>query len=117
MKTMSDHDDELTEYAASQELNLYKEYRDVLGLFAYVVETDRRFYLANSVDVVTHEQTNEPYFEIQLEDARVWDVFRSSRFIQRARILSCRDVNIEELPARADAGLPADGPLVPPQHD
>jgi hypothetical protein len=29
------------------ELALYREYRDVLPMFRYVVETDRRFYLCN----------------------------------------------------------------------
>ncbi len=32
---MTDGDDELAQYAADQELNLYKEYRDVIGLFRY----------------------------------------------------------------------------------
>lgn len=111
---MTDRDDELAHYAADQELNLYKEYRDVIGLFRYIVETDRRFYLANSVEVTTHHETGDTYFELLLGDAWVWDVFRSSRFIQRARILSFRDVNIEELPQRDDDDMPADGPFVPP---
>lgn len=54
---MTDRDDELAQYAADQELNLYREYRDVVGLFRYIVETDRRFYLANSVEMVTHDET------------------------------------------------------------
>ena len=111
---MTDGDDELAQYAADQELNLYKEYRDVIGLFRYVVETDRRFYLANSVEMVTHHETGDTYFELMLEDAWVWDVFRTSRFIQRARILSFRDINIEELPNREDHTMPVDGPHVPP---
>src|SRR5690625_1079357 len=114
---MTEGDDELAQYAANQELNLYKEYRDVIGLFQYIVETDRRFYLANSVNVVTHHETGDTYFELLLEDAWVWDVFRSSRFIQRARVLSFRDINIEELPSREDPGMPADGPFVSPPGD
>ncbi len=111
---MTDRDDELAHYAADQELNLYKEYRDVIGLFRYIVETDRRFYLANSVEVITHHETGDTYFELVLVDAWVWDVFRSSRFIQRAKVLSFRDVNIEELPSREDPDMPADGPFVTP---
>jgi len=114
---MTDGDDELAQYAADQEFNLYKEYRDVIGLFRYVVETDRRFYLANSVEMVTHHETGDTYFELMLEDAWVWDVFRTSRFIQRARILSFRDINIEELPNREDHIMPADGPHVPPLEE
>lgn len=97
---MSDFDgDELENYEATQELTLYREYRDVVNLFRYIVETDRRFYLANDVNVTTHAEASDVYFEIKLEDAWVWDIYRTSRFIKRARILSFRDVNVEELPS------------------
>ncbi|MCU1537232.1 MAG: hypothetical protein JWP82_1583, partial [Humibacillus sp.] len=43
--------EDLEKYETEMELQLYKEYRDVVGLFTHVVETERRFYLANSVDV------------------------------------------------------------------
>ena len=102
---MTDRDDELAQYAADQELNLYKEYRDVIGLFQYIVETDRRFYLANSVDLVTHHETGDTYFELLLEDAWVWDVFRSynapafsasamsiSKNFRTGTILTCRQM-------------------------
>ena len=36
-------DEELEQYEAEMELTLYREYRDVVGIFKYVVETDRRF--------------------------------------------------------------------------
>ncbi len=38
--------EDLERYEAEMELQLYQEYRDVLGMFQYVVETERRFYLA-----------------------------------------------------------------------
>ena len=41
----------LEKYETEMELTLYKEYRDIVSQFSYVVETERRFYLANSVDV------------------------------------------------------------------
>jgi hypothetical protein len=41
--------EDLEKYEADLELQLYREYRDVVGLFSYVVETERRFYLANGV--------------------------------------------------------------------
>ena len=47
--TMSAED--LEKYETEMELHLYREYRDVVGIFKYVVETDRRFYLCNQVDV------------------------------------------------------------------
>jgi len=46
--------EDLEKYETEMELSLYKEYRDIVGQFAYVVETERRFYLANSVDVAAH---------------------------------------------------------------
>ena len=42
-------DDEFEDYDREVELALYREYRDVVGQFTYVVETERRFYLANDV--------------------------------------------------------------------
>ena len=43
--------EDLEKYETEMELQLYREYRDVVKLFSHVVETERRFYLANSVDV------------------------------------------------------------------
>ena len=43
--------EDLEQYENDMELALYREYRDVVGLFTHVVETERRFYLANSVEV------------------------------------------------------------------
>src|SRR4051812_309571 len=40
-------DDEFEDYDREVELALYREYRDVVGQFTYVVETERRFYLAH----------------------------------------------------------------------
>ena len=39
--------EDLENYETDMELQLYREYRDVVNLFSYVVETERRFYLAN----------------------------------------------------------------------
>jgi hypothetical protein len=43
--------DELDAYETDLELSLYREYRDVVRLYRYVVETERRFYLCNEVEV------------------------------------------------------------------
>ena len=45
--------EDLERYETDVELKIYKEYRDVVAMFRYVVETERRFYLANNVDVQT----------------------------------------------------------------
>ena len=43
--------DDLEQFEAERELQLAQEYQDVVNLFKFAVETDRRFYLANKVDV------------------------------------------------------------------
>lgn len=37
--------EDLEKYESAAGLALYREYRDVVGLFSHVVETERRFYL------------------------------------------------------------------------
>lgn len=107
--------DDLESYESDIELALYREYRDVVGLFQYFVETDRRSYLANDVRITPCNTDSEMYFEVVLQDAWVWDVYRSSRFVRSVRILTYKDVNIEEL-AKPDLdlsdreGLDMDGP-------
>ena len=89
---------ELENYESEQELALYREYRDVVSLFRYVVETERRFYLANDVDVnVRASAAGDIFFELTLTDSWVWDIYRASRFIRSARIVTFKDVNVEEL--------------------
>ncbi|MDO5645337.1 MAG: DUF2469 domain-containing protein [Dermabacter sp.] len=99
---MNTHD--LENYESDMELQLYREYRDVLGLFTYVVETDRRFYLANQVDLQVRSAGGEVFYELTLADAWVWDVYRSSRFVRSVRVVTFKDVNIEEL-AKPDIDL------------
>ena len=50
--------EDLEKYESEMELQLYREYRDVVGLFTYVVETERHFYLTNSVDVQPRSTDN-----------------------------------------------------------
>ena len=50
-------EDEFEDYDREVELALYREYRDVVSQFRYVVETERRFYLANEVELVQKENT------------------------------------------------------------
>ncbi len=97
--------DDLENYETDAELALYREYRDVVSLFSYVVETDRRFYLANHVDLQVRSAGGEVFFELTLADAWVWDVYRSARFVRSVRVVTFKDVNIEEL-SKADLELP-----------
>ncbi|MCZ7525202.1 MAG: DUF2469 domain-containing protein [Acidimicrobiia bacterium] len=89
--------EDLERYETEIELQLYKEYRDVLPMFSYVVETERRFYLTNSVNVDVRNEQGRVYFELGLHDAWVWDMYRPARFVANVRVLTFKDVNIEEL--------------------
>ncbi|UFU05206.1 DUF2469 domain-containing protein [Ruania halotolerans] len=97
--------EDLENYETDLELALYREYRDVVGLFSYVVETERRFYLANHVDLQVRSAGGEVFFELTLSDAWVWDVYRSARFVKSVRVVTFKDVNVEEL-AKPDLELP-----------
>jgi Protein of unknown function (DUF2469) len=88
-------EEEIEKFETDAELALFREYRDVLPMFAYAVETERRFYLANQVEVVPHE--DGPWFEIFLSDVWVWDMYRPARFVPKVRVVTTHDVNIEEL--------------------
>jgi len=90
--------DELDRYESEIELALYREYRDIVPQFTYVVETERRFYLANHVDLrVRSSEGGEIFFEVSMADAWVWDIYRKGRFVDKVRVLTFKDVNIEEL--------------------
>ena len=90
-------EEDLERYETEVELKLYKEYHDVLPMFKYVVETERRFYLANNVDLNVREVNGAVFFEVKMKDAWVWDMFRPARFLEHVEVLTFRDVNVEEL--------------------
>jgi hypothetical protein len=89
--------EDLEKYETEMELQLYREYRDVVRLFSYVVETERRFYLTNDVQVTRHTDGGETYFEAVMTDA--W-------------VLTFKDVNVEELP-KSDLEVPEERPGFP----
>ncbi len=89
--------EDLERYETEIELQLYKEYRDVLPMFAFVVETERRFYLTNQVRTEVHEEDGRVFLELHLQDAWVWDMYRPYRFVNNVRVVTFKDVNIEEL--------------------
>ncbi|MCS3780291.1 DUF2469 domain-containing protein [Tsukamurella ocularis] len=89
--------EDLEKYETAMELSMYREYKDVLSQFTYVVETERRFYLANGVDLIPRNADGEVYFEVRMTDAWVWDMYRPARFLKQARVVTFKDVNIEEL--------------------
>ena len=89
--------EDIEKYEAEMELQLYKEYRDVLPMFKFVVETERRFYLANEVKVETQHSGAKTWFEVELHDAWVWDMHRPARFVSHVKVVTFRDLNVEEL--------------------
>ena len=91
--------DDLEQYEAEIEHQLFQEYRDVSPTFRYVVETERRFYLANAVQQTVHDDGGRTRVELELRDAWVWDMYRQTkmRFVPSVRVVTFKDVNIEEL--------------------
>ena len=92
--------EDLERYETEIELQLYQEYRAVLPMFRYVVETERRFYLANEVKMEPRNEEGRTYFEIELSDAWVWDMYRPARFVSHVRVVTFKDVNVEEIPEK-----------------
>jgi hypothetical protein len=91
--------DDLEQYEAEIEHQLFQEYRDVSPTFRYVVETERRFYLANAVEQRVVDEGGRTRVELELRDAWVWDMYRQTkmRFVASVRVVTFKDVNIEEL--------------------
>lgn len=113
--------EDLEDYESEVELQLYREYKDVCPMFRYWVETERRSYLANHVDVQVRSDGSRTWFEVELRDAWVLDMFRTNRFLPATRLLSFKDVVVEELPkdeledvaGRDQLALPIDGDAPP----
>jgi uncharacterized protein DUF2469 len=95
-------EDDIQRFEEERELELYREYRDVLPMFSYVIETERRFYLANNVSVTN---AADGWVQVDLADAWVWDMFRPARFVSTVRVMTRRDVNVEEL-RREETSIP-----------
>jgi hypothetical protein len=93
-------EEDLERYEAEIELGLVQEYRAVIGMFSHVVETERRFYLANDVQLSVRSDTQPACVELELTDAWVWDMYRPARFVPHVRVVTFRDVNVERLPER-----------------
>src|SRR5699024_2760834 len=70
------------------ELQLFREYRDVVSLFTYVIETERRFYLADQVDLQVRSGGGEVFCDLRLAVVWVWDIYRSIRFVRSVRVVT-----------------------------
>ena len=109
----TDESEDLEKYETEMELQLYREYRDVVGLFTHVVETERRFYLCNSVDVKVRGRRRRGL--LRRHDARrvgVGHLPAGPVRQERSGCVTFKDVNIEEL-AKTDLELPKAGVHMP----
>ena len=88
---------EFEDFDSQAELALYREYRDVVKMFRYVIETERRFYLANDVELKRVDTATDFYFELAMTDVWVWDIYRTDRFVKQVKVMTFKDVNVEEL--------------------
>jgi hypothetical protein len=90
--------EDLENFEAERELKLAQEYQDVTAMFRFAVETERRFYLANDVQLNVLSDGSRPMVEVVLTDAWVWDMYRKTRFVPTVKVITFKDVNVEELP-------------------
>lgn len=90
-------ENEFDELDRRAEQALLQEFKDVVSTFKYLVETERRLYLANEVDFKRIDAAADFYFELELGDVWVWDINRSDRFLKKVKVRTFKDVNIEEL--------------------
>lgn len=89
---------DLERYETEVELDLYREYREIVASYRYAVETERRFYLCNQVELnVQATAGGEVFYEVSLTDAWVWDRHRPKRKVNKVRVLTFKDVNVEEI--------------------
>ena len=51
----------------------------------------------HDVDVKVHSVAGEVFFEVTMNDAWVWDMYRPARFVKNVKVLTFKDVNVEEL--------------------
>ena len=90
--------EDLERYETEIELQLYKEYRDVLPMFPYVVETERRFYLANEVKLDVRRRGRPDLLRARAAATRGCGTCTGpARFVANVRVVTFKDVNIEEL--------------------
>ena len=57
--------------------------------------------MANEVDLKRIDTATDFYFELNMVDVWVWDIYRTDRFVSNVRVLTSKDVNVEELTGKA----------------
>src|SRR5690606_41695122 len=88
--------EDLEKYETEMELSLYREYRDVVVLFSYVVVTERRFYLTNNVDFQVRGEGADVYYEVTMNDAWAWYKYCSATNVKYVIVVSFPADNVED---------------------
>ena len=60
----------------------------------YEAEVELSLY---AVELIPHTSGGDVYYEVRMSDAWVWDMYRAARFVRYVRVITYKDVNIEEL--------------------
>ncbi|NKS78754.1 DUF2469 family protein, partial [Rhodococcus hoagii] len=89
------------------ELSLYREYRDIVGQFSYVVETERPVLSRELCGTAAASADGEIYFEVRCPTRGCGTCTRRP-FVKYVRVITFKDVNIEEL-EKSDLRLPDNG--------
>jgi len=55
--------------------------------------------------VLVRNVGGEVFFDVTMHDAWVWDIYRPARFAKTVRVVTFKDVNVEEL-AKSELELP-----------
>jgi len=77
-------EEELDDYESTLELALVQEYKAVVGTFNYAVETIAVLLLQRRRDRSPFHGNADPT-EVTLNDAWVWDMYRTARFVPSVR--------------------------------
>ena len=75
-------------------LQIREEQAKILGFETYA-----------EVSLERKDTEHDFYFELTMNDVWVWDVYRADRFVKSVRVLTFKDVNVEEL-GKKDLKLP-----------
>ena len=80
--------EDLEKYETEMELQLYREYRDVVRP-VHLRRRDRAALLPDQRrrPARAHADGGEVYFEVTMHDAWVWDMYRPARFVKNVRVL------------------------------
>ena len=61
------------------------------------MEAGGRFYLGNAADMTVVNEESDVDDEVAMGDALVWEMSGPARLVESAKVLTFRDVSIEEI--------------------